>query len=101
MRTKPAGWFYVAVLPWLISACWFFGPGEPSGPGADPQPSTVTCSRWNEMADQQRLALVDRVVGDSAELLERVRIRQHQPLGTPRDSLLVDVAQSLTKMCGV
>lgn len=51
------------------------------------------------MTDQQRLALADRVVGGSADLLERVRIRQHQPLGTPRDSLIVDVAQSLTKMC--
>jgi hypothetical protein len=51
------------------------------------------------MTDGQKVALADRLVGDSPDLLGRVRSRQHQPAGTPRDLLLIDVAQSLTKMC--
>lgn len=64
-----------------------------------PDGGAATCSAWTEMTDGQRVALADGLVGDSAELLDRVRIRQHQPVGTPREILLLDVAQSLTKLC--
>ncbi len=91
----------IILLPVMIGACQFFGPGDGVGPSAKPEQSPVACSGWHEMTDQERVALADRVVGDSADLIERVRVRQHQPVGTPRDVLILDVAQSLTKLCDV
>jgi hypothetical protein len=64
-----------------------------------PDRGAATCSDWAAMTDGQRMALADQIVGDSADTLDRVRIRQHQPIGTPRDVLVLDVVQSLTKMC--
>lgn len=64
-----------------------------------PDRGAATCSAWTEMTDGQRVALADRLVGDSADMLDRVRRWQQQPVGTPRQILLLDVAQSLTKLC--
>lgn len=64
-----------------------------------PDHGAATCIAWAGMTDGQRTALADQLVGDSADMLDRVRVRQHRPVGTPRDQLVLDVAQSLTKMC--
>ncbi len=64
-------------------------------------PIRIARTGWTEMTDGAMGALADRLVGDSGDMLDQVRIRQHQLVGTPRELLLVDVAQSLTKMCDV
>lgn len=63
------------------------------------QHDRVTCGTWAEMTDGEQVAFADRLIGNSANLLERVRIRQHQPAGTTRESLIADVSGSITKTC--
>lgn len=78
-----------------VGACGFAGPVRPS---ADP---AITCAAWTGMTDGERISHADRMVGDSADLLDRIRVRQHQPVGTQRDTLVLDGAQSVTKGCDV
>lgn len=65
------------------------------------EPGQMTCAVWLETSAVERLALADQLVGASGDLLERIRIRQHQPEGTPRDALIRDVASGITKNCEV
>lgn len=67
-------------------------------PSADP---AITCAAWTGMTEGQRISHADALVGDSADLLDRIRTRQHRPAGTERDALIRDVAQSVTKGCEV
>ncbi|HEX5823225.1 MAG TPA: hypothetical protein VFY18_02090 [Candidatus Limnocylindrales bacterium] len=61
----------------------------------------MTCGRWLRISEAERLILADALVGASPDLLERIRVRQHQPPGTARDVLIRDVVGSLTKNCEV
>jgi hypothetical protein len=101
MKPKLLGGGLTALLlPAVLAACRLGGPSEPvSSPVPDPR--ALTCAEWLDMTDGERVALADRLVGDSADLLGRIRVRQHQPEGTPRDDLIRDVVVSLTKNCEV
>jgi hypothetical protein len=92
---------FVVVLPLILGACQLIDLGAWLTPSAEPERPSVTCADWKQMTDQERVALADRIVGGSADLLERIRVRQHQPVGTSRDLLLADVSNSLTKLCDV
>lgn len=78
-----------------VGACGFAGPERAS---ADP---AITCATWTKMMDEERVSHADRMVGDSVDLLDRIRVRQQQPVGAQRDTLILDVAQSVTKGCDV
>lgn len=91
---------FVLVLPALLGACQLAEATQRPASSA-PDPGRMTCAAWLEIAAEERLALADQLVGPSSELLERIRVRQHQPEGTPRDTLIRDVAGSLTKNCEV
>jgi hypothetical protein len=94
------GGLTVLLLPAVLTACLLGGPSEPVSSPV-PDPGALTCAEWLELMDGERVALADRLVGDSGELLEHIRVRQHQPEGTPRDELIRDVVVSLTKNCEV
>ena len=64
-------------------------------------PGRMPCETWLVTPVDQRLTVADRLVVDSAESLERIRVVQHRPAGTPRDVLVADVEASLTKDCEV
>jgi hypothetical protein len=53
-------------------------PDAPKGDGL------VTCAAWLETTNAERFDVADVLVGDSRELLDKIRVRQHQPPGTPR-----------------
>jgi hypothetical protein len=89
----------ILVLPAALAACQLVGLEEhvTATPAVDLR--GLTCARWFEISDGERLIVADRLVGASADLLDRIRIRQHQPRGTARDVLIRDVVGSLTKNC--
>jgi hypothetical protein len=89
------------VLSALLAACQPVGLEErvTASPASDP--GAVTCARWLQILEPERLTLADRLVGASADLQERIRVRQHQPPGTAREALVRDVVGSLTKNCEV
>lgn len=78
----------LVVLLWFIVGC---------GPMDDPR--RMTCAAWLAAPGEQRLALADRLVGDAGEFVEQIRVIQHLPPGTPRDTVVRDVEGSLTKSC--
>lgn len=82
---------FIALI--AVGACGF----ADQSPSADP---AITCAGWTEMTEAERISHADRVVGDSADLLNRIRVRQQRPVGTERGALIVDVVQSVTKGCG-
>ena len=96
-----AGEFIILALAVLLAACQLGGLGEPAGTSAASDPDAMTCAHWLEITEKERVALADRLVGDSGDRLERIRIRQHQPEGTARELLILDVVTSLTKNCEV
>ncbi len=91
----------VLVLPALLAACQLVDATQDPSVSPASDPGRMTCAAWLGIADDERLVLADRLMGSSGELLERIRVRQHQPEGTPRDVLIRDVAGSLTKNCEV
>ena len=91
----------VLVLPALLVACQLADATQLPAVSPAADPGRMTCAAWLETTGDERLALADQLVGSSGELLERIRIRQHHPEGTPRDTLVRDVAGSLTKNCEV
>jgi hypothetical protein len=95
MKTSPTlgASLFIALLS--VGAC-----GLPSTERQSADPA-ITCVAWTRMTDDQRISRADRMVADSADLLERIRVRQHQPAGTRRDTLILSVAQSVTKGCDV
>ena len=102
MKSKLAtGSLIVLVLPTVLAACQMLGLRQQVTPNPEPDPGALTCAAWLDTTDGERLVLADRLVGASGALLERIRVRQHQPEGTPRDSLIRDVVGSLTKNCEV
>lgn len=92
--SRPARALLLLGLPAVLMACQLT-PDAPEGDGR------MTCAAWLETANAERFALADVLVGDSRELLDKIRVRQHQPLGTPRDVLIRDVVSSLTKDCEI
>jgi len=101
MRAGLSGILTGLVLLAALVRCQLGGhtPQVVQTPASDP--GLVTCTAWLAIVDEERVVLARRLVGDSADLLERIRIRQHQPEGTPRDILIRDVVGSLTKNCEV
>jgi hypothetical protein len=97
MRSKVATrTLTILIVPAVLAACQLGLPQQ-----VTPDPGALTCAAWLGITDRERVALADRLVGSSGDLLERIRVRQHQPEGTPRDSLIRDVVGSLTKNCEV
>jgi hypothetical protein len=95
------GSLLLLLMPPLLTACQLVGPTQPAPPSSVRDPGALTCDGWLGITDLERVAVADRLVGDSADLLERIRLRQHAPEGTPRDTLIRDVVTSLTKNCEV
>lgn len=91
----------VFALPVVLAACQLFGVGPDATISPASDPGAMTCARWLQTEEGERLLLADRLVGASADVLERIRVRQHQPPGTTRDVLIRDVVGSLTKNCEV
>lgn len=85
----PRGLPVIALLC-VIAAC---GPLD--------EPRLMTCTTWLTLPVEQRIGLADRLIGRSGELVERIRVVQHEAPGTPRDVLIRDVESSLTKNCEV
>ena len=58
----------------------------------------TTCADWKVLAEDQRTAVAEQVVGGSS-LYEGVRRAQHAPVGTPNGQLVAMAASSVTKNC--
>jgi len=102
MTTRHAiGVVAILILPALLNACQLLGLGTRASPDVRPDLPSVTCAGWGEMTEEERITLADVLVGDSTDLFERIRARQHEPVGTPRNALIADVSGSITKGCMV
>ena len=77
----------------MLVGCALFGFGS-----AESNAST-TCLDWRAMGSDARLRLADRLVGGSAEVLDRVRAAQHEAAATSRETRVREVEGSLTKNC--
>jgi len=91
----------VLALPAVLAACQLGGLESHVSTSPAPDPGAMTCAGWLQVSEGERLTLADQLVGASGDLLERIRVRQHQPQGTARDILIRDVVGSLTKNCEV
>ena len=89
----------VLVLLPVLAACDLFSSVEHVATTRMRDPGTVTCAQWLLTTARARLDLADRLLGDSPEVSERVRLRQQLPVGTKRDALIGAVAGSLQKNC--
>jgi hypothetical protein len=85
----------------VFAACQPVGPDEQVLASPAPDPRAMTCTAWLRVQVGERPTIADQLVNASADLLKRIRVRQHQPPGTPRDTLIRDVVASLTKNCEV
>jgi hypothetical protein len=100
MRSLTSGLVVFALLT-VVAACQPVGREEQEMASRAPDSRAMTCAAWLQVSDGERLATADRIVGVSADLLERIRVGQHQPRGTARDVLIRDVVGSLSKNCEV
>ena len=82
-------------MPLVLAGCALFGFDSAEGH------VSTTCGEWRALDIQARLSLADRLVGGSADVLERVRAAQHEAAATSRDILVREVEGSLTKNCDV
>jgi hypothetical protein len=101
MKRSLTSRFTILALPAVLAACQMVGLEEHVPTSAAPDPGAMTCARWLDISEGERLTLADQLVGASVDLLDRIRVRQHRPRGTPRDILIRDVVGSLTKNCEV
>ncbi len=102
MESKVATGFLAAlILPVALAGCQLVGLGQQLSPQLEADPGALTCAAWLGITEPERVVLADRLVGASGDLLERIRVRQHQPEGTSRSTLIRDVVGSLTKNCEV
>jgi hypothetical protein len=99
MKAKVAIGIFSVLL--LLATCQLVGPAPQAKTSAVPDPGAMTCASWLEIKEGDRVALAEQLAGVSGDVLERIRIRQHLPEGTPRDSLIHDVVTSVTKNCEV
>lgn len=60
----------------------------------------VACSGWRNVAEDDRSAIVDRMIR-ADHLFEGVQIAQHVPPGTPEDQLVAMASASITKNCEI
>jgi hypothetical protein len=101
MKSRLAAVLTVLVLPVALVGCQLGGLTPQASPNSTSDPGLMTCAAWLQVEDRERVALANQLIGDSGDLLERIRVRQHQAPGTPRDVLVRDLVGSLTKNCDV